>query len=169
MDAPESIHDLRIEPITKQHIVKKFDCAQADINIYIHRFAKKSMMAGFGRTYVAVRPGQQIVLAYYTLSAYAIDASRFHNLEGCPKNISVALLGRIGVDKSIQRQGLAQILMAHAFNKAVEASEAIGIHAIFLTAKDRRLAKHYEKYGFVSLPDDKLNMYLAIETLKRAT
>ena len=168
MALPESLLDVAIEPLTKSHVVKDFDCENGDINLYIHRFAKKNTVAGFGRTYVLVKPGHLRVWAYYTLAAYSIDASEFHSLDSCPQKVSVALLGRFGVDKALKKQGYGDQLMAHVFSRALDAADVIGIHAIFLNAKNRKLVNHYSKYGFMSLPDNILNMFIAIKTLSSA-
>ena len=168
MEPPELLLDVAIEPLVKSHVVRDFDCENGDINQHIHRFAKKNTVAGFGRAYVLVKPGHSRVWAYYTLAAYSIDASEFHSLDNCPQKVSVALLGRFGVDKVLKKQGYGDRLMADVFSRALDAADVIGIHAVFLNAKNRKLASHYSKYGFMSLPDNILNMSIAIKTLRSA-
>ena len=132
METPKSPLDLIIEPIAKSHIVRDFSCGEKSIDLYIKRFAKKSTIAGYGRTYVAVKPGHFRVWAYYTIAASYVDASSFHSLEGCPKNISVALLERIGVEEQLRGKGFGDALMAHAFQVALQSADLIGIHAVIL-------------------------------------
>lgn len=168
METPESPSDMSIEPIVKSHVVKDFDCGQYDINLYIHRFAKKNTLAGFGRTYVLLKPGHLRVWAYYTLAAHSIEAKEFPTSDNCPQRISVVTLGRFGIDNSLRSKGYGDVLMAHAFGKALEAADAIGVHGIFLTAKNRKLVKYYSKYDFESMPNNPLNMFISIPTLKKA-
>lgn len=108
------------------------------------------------------------VWAYYTLAANHLDISSYPAKDGCPQRIAIALLGRVGVDKSIQNIGVGQKLMGHAFQMTLDASEKIGIHAIVLDAKDERLVTYYQKFGFERLMDSPLHLYLPLSLLSQA-
>lgn len=166
MNAPQTPEELIVEPITKAHIVKDFDCGEVEINLYLHRFAKKSTAAGYGRTYVVTQPEHASVRAFYTLAASSIDASNFPGLSGCPKSISVILLARLGIEKDLQGRGLGEFLMSHLFDVSLQAAELIGVNAIVLTAKNHQLVEYYKRYGFISFYDEPQRMYLSIGVLK---
>ncbi len=42
-------------------------------------------------------------------------------------------------------------------------------NTVILEAKNRDLSKHYRKYGFMSLNDSPLQMFIPIHTLRDAT
>jgi hypothetical protein len=54
----------------------------------------------------------------------------------------------------------------HALRLAVETSETIAAAGIEVDAKDGSARAFYTRYGFKSLPDDALHMYLAMATAK---
>ena len=168
MDAPADAGDLIIEPIAKEHNVRKFRSDEAGIDNYLRSHAKKNSLYGYGRTYVAIKPGHSRVWAYYTLAANHLDVSTYPSADGCPQRIAIALLGRVGVDKSIQNIGVGQKLMGHAFQTTLDASEKIGIHAIVLDAKNERLVAYYTKFGFEKLMDSPLHLYLPLSLLAQA-
>lgn len=168
MEPPQSPDELVIELLTKSHQRKEFSCGKQKLDEYVQLHARKNTEYGYGRTYVAVKPGDTRVWAFYTLAASEIDAKLLPSSKGCPKLISVIKLGRLGVDSQIQRIGVGQMLMGHAFHMSVEAAERVGVHAVVLDAKDEDLIGYYNRYGFSSLMDDPLHMYLAIQTIAKA-
>lgn len=168
MEAPQSPDELIIEPLNKDHNIRKFRSNEEQIDTYLRFHAKKNSLYGYGRTYVAIQPGHSRVWAYYTLSANHLDISTYPSADGCPQKIAIALLGRIGVDKNIQNIGVGQKLMGHAFQMTLDASEKIGIHAIVLDAKNQRLVSYYTKFGFEKLMDSPLHLYLPLTLLVQA-
>lgn len=168
MDTPQSPDELVIEPIGKGHNVRKFRSDEAQIDTYLRSHANKNSLYGYGRTYVAIKLGYSRVWAYYTLAANHLDVSAYPSAEGCPQQIAIALLGRVGVDRDIQNIGVGQKLMGHAFQTTLDASEKIGIHAIVLDAKNQRLVSYYTKFGFEKLLDDPLHLYLPLSVLTQA-
>lgn len=168
METPQNSDDLIIELLTEQHNVRKLRTGESQIDGYLRSHANKNSVYGFGRTYVAIKPGHPRVWAYYTLAANHIDVSAYPSSDGCPQKISIALLGRIGVDKNIQNIGIGRKLMGHALQNVLDASEKIGIHAIVLDAKNQGLVSYYAKFGFEKLMDSPLHLYLSISSLAQA-
>ncbi|MCU7837306.1 MAG: GNAT family N-acetyltransferase [gamma proteobacterium symbiont of Taylorina sp.] len=79
-----------------------------------------------------------------------------------PHLLPVLKLARLAVDKKLQRQGYAKLLLANVIHKAIIISEQVGITGITLDAKDTSAAAMYKKYGFISLGDKGLNLFLPI-------
>ena len=52
-----------------------------------------------------------------------------------------------------------------AIERSRRVLEHIGVHALFVDAKDERAAAFYRKYGFRPLPDDPLRLVLPIAGL----
>lgn len=172
METPASLDELVIETLTKDHNVKIFSCGDSEddakINGYLKQNAKKNNSYGYGRTYVAVRPGHSRVWAYFTLAASHVDASKFPTAKGCPHFVSVVLLGRLGRDISLRGMGIGDMLMSHVFRISLEASEMIGVHAIVLHAKTQKLASNYAGYGFVPFVDNPQHMFYPIDLIRQA-
>jgi GNAT superfamily N-acetyltransferase len=125
-----------------------------------------------GRTYVATREGEKRVYGYYTLASGSLS---FQNLpreaaRKLPKHpVPVILLARLAVDQSAQGCGLGEALLVHAIKQCAQLAETLGIHAIEVDAIDPPATAFYAKYGFVTLLDQPLHLYLPVATLRSAS
>lgn len=77
-----------------------------------------------------------------------------------PRRIPAARLGRLAVAKTVQGQKLGAALLIAAFRKMLDASESIGLAALFVDAKDDEAAAFYRHFGFVPLPSQPLTLFL---------
>jgi ribosomal protein S18 acetylase RimI-like enzyme len=74
-------------------------------------------------------------------------------------------LGRLAVDRAIHGQGLGELLLLDAIRRSRLVLEHVGVHALFVDAKDAKAAAFYRKYGFRSLPDQPLQLVLVLAGL----
>lgn len=173
MEPPALPEDVVLERLVKgRHLIRDFSSGDEKMDNWLRRHAVKNARFGYGVTYVAVRPGDVRpgdvrVWGFYSLSAGAIDASDLTTSDGSPSHISVALLGRIATEQSLQGRGFGEMLLIHALGKALEASRIIGVHGVLLDAKNERLVRWYSKYGFESIPKDRLRMFMSIATFEK--
>jgi predicted N-acetyltransferase YhbS len=82
--------------------------------------------------------------------------------------LPATLLGRLAVDKAWQGRGIGAALLAYALRVAVTGAESIASAVIEVDAKDDAARSFYAKFGFRSLKDDRLHMFLAMETARQA-
>ena len=82
-----------------------------------------------------------------------------------PRKVPGIRLGRLAVDRSVQGQGLGEHLLMDAIDRSRRVLKHIGIHALFVDAKDERAAAFYRKYGFRPLPEDSLKLVLPLTGL----
>lgn len=111
------------------------------------------------------------VLGFYTLAAGAIAVADVptDQLKGRPPTeIPVVLLGRLAVASSAQRQGLGKLLLMDAMRRSLDVSQALAINALLVHALDNKARAFYQKYGFHSLLDDPLHLFLSTKTIRRA-
>lgn len=159
----------RIEPISKEHKTKGFDCREAELNGFLTRFALKNDKNDIGRTFVAVRPDESEVMGYYTISSGTVTFEQLPPELKLPKYpIPTAHIGRLATDKSVQGQGLGEALLFDALGKAESASRDIGIRMVELIASTERAKSFYLQYGFEELKDDPMRLYIKIETIREA-
>jgi hypothetical protein len=64
--------------------------------------------------------------------------------------------------------GTLVLLLAEAIHRTVLIAEQAGLIGLFVDAKDERVHKFYERYGFASLPGHALQLFLPLETLRLA-
>lgn len=149
----------RIERLDRSH--KRDDFIRTRATQYDKR--------NLGLTYVAVNEGDTQVLGYYTIASRALV---YENLplkvsEKLPRHpVPVVLLARLAVDQTVHGQRLGERLLVDALRQALELSESIGLHAVEVDATDFEAKAFYAKYGFVSLPNDELHLYLPMETIR---
>lgn len=159
----------RLEPIRREHIRDAFDCGNASLNEFLRRYARQSEDLGVARTFVAVRPGEVVVRGYYTIRTGQVEVQELPQGETkrFPRYpVPVVHLARLAVDLTARGQGLGELLLLDALEKALAASCSIGAYAVEVIATDEAARSFYLKYGFKELQDDRLHMYLAMSTVE---
>jgi GNAT superfamily N-acetyltransferase len=77
--------------------------------------------------------------------------------------IPAVRLARLAVDKRFQGQGLGELFLGDAANRATLAADQIGIHLLVVDAKDASAATFYAKYGFQALQGVNQVMVMALK------
>lgn len=62
----------------------------------------------------------------------------------------------------MQGQGLGQLLLADAVNRARTAAQAVGSAGLFVDAKNEAAANFYQRYGFTPSADQPLKLFLSL-------
>ncbi|MFL5343141.1 MAG: GNAT family N-acetyltransferase [Gemmataceae bacterium] len=161
-----------IEQLDRTHDRAAFGCGQPSLDTFIHSLAGQYAKRRVGHTYVAIRPGHKRVAGYYTLTAGAVtfEAIPAKAREKLPRHpVPVILLGRLAVDQTIQGQGLGALLLRSALDRCLDVSGQLGVYAVEVHAIDDRAQAFYEKYGFVTLLDHPLHLYLPIATIEKSS
>lgn len=144
-----------------------FDCGSPELNSFLKTKARQNQTVGFNKTFVAIANGDKLkkVLGYYALSMGEINLASLplELTKRLPKHpVPVARMGRLAVDVSVKGQGLGKFLMVDAMKRVQTASELIGVYALLVDAKDESAKHFYLKYGFISLIDEPMILFLPI-------
>lgn len=161
---------LRFEPFDrKRHDRSRFDCGVAALNQYLRASLGQHGRRELTRGYVAADTGDCVV-GYFTLAAGRLSVSVFPERGGVPAKMPLptTLLARLAVDKGWQARGIGAALLAYALRVAVEGAQSIASAVIEVDAKDDTARSFHERFGFRSLTDDPLHMYLPMETARKA-
>lgn len=161
----------RIEPLLRAHDRLRFDCGESALNEYLLRYARQNQDSGIARTFVAIddaQPGR--VLGYYSLSVGAIDRANLppraaRRFPAFP--VPIARLGRLAVDRAMQRKGLGEDLMMDALCRSLGVSSEIGIVGVLVEAKHERAKRFYARYEFEALADQPLTLWLPMPAVQR--
>jgi predicted N-acetyltransferase YhbS len=78
--------------------------------------------------------------------------------------VPAVLLGRLAVDKAMQRQGLGTELMANAIFRSLNNSS--GWAMMVVDAKNDKACSFYRKFGFDSLADNPRHLYVSRKELE---
>jgi len=161
---------LRVEPFDKnQHDRSAFDCGNVQLNDWLTTKVSQFEQKNLARTYV-LTDGGPVVKGYYALSNHAVvyEALPEDQLKGLPRiNMPVVLIGRLAVDRSVQRQGWGEFLLIDALRRAEYLSNKIGIRAVEVDAMDDAALQFYKRYGFLSLKDDPRHLLLPMQIIRK--
>jgi GNAT superfamily N-acetyltransferase len=159
-----------VERLGKHHDRGQFDCGHPRLNEWLTQRAGQFDRRDLARTYVAVRPAEQIVLGYYAVSSHAV---RYESLpadqaKGLPHiDVPVVLLGRLAVDRSEQGKGLGSHLLIDALRRVAHLAEHVGVRAVEVDAIDDAARRFYARHGFIALKDDPHHLFLPITVVRK--
>jgi GNAT superfamily N-acetyltransferase len=159
-----------VERLGKHHDRAQFDCGNARLNEWLTQRAGQFDRRDLARTYVAVRPGEKVVLGYYAISSHAV---RYETLpddqaKGLPHiDVPVMLLGRLAVDRSEQGKGLGGFLLTDALRRAEHLAEHAGVRAVEVDAMDDTARRFYALHGFIAFKDDPQHLFLPMTVVRK--
>jgi ribosomal protein S18 acetylase RimI-like enzyme len=159
----------QIVPLGASHQRGEFSCGKAPLDEFLRTLVRQYEKRRLGRTFVAVRPGEDRVYGYYTLASGAIPFEHLPptSAKKFPRHpVPVALLGRLAVDRAAQRQGLGQTLLMDALRRCLALSQQLGIFAVEVLALDESAKGFYVRYGFEVLQDNALHLFLPMKTVE---
>lgn len=160
-----------IEPFDKlKHIRDSFDCGVSSLNDWLKTKVTQFQKRDLSRTYVLVEPPNTIVRGYYALSSHTIsyEALPKDQPRGLPQiDVPVVLIGRLAVDLSAQGMRFGEFLLLDALRRSENLATKLGIRAVEVDALDARATQFYRKYGFMSLVDDPLHLFLPMNLIRQ--
>ena len=153
-------------PIGKQHDRAAFDCGDADLNLYLQKFARQNHESGGAKCFVVVPADAPArILGFYTLSPASLEYARIPALakRGLGRyDVPVFRLGRLAVDRNIQGRGLGGALLLRAADRCIRVAHDVGGVALLIDAKNDRAAQWYKSYGALGLVDAPLSLVLPL-------
>ena len=156
------------ESLSDNQDTSSFDCSDAALNVYLHKFARQNQLKESARTYVALE-GKRVV-GYYTLvfGSVSWDEAPTSLKKGLGKYpVPIILIARLAVDKSYLGKGLGTDLLQEALIRAISASEIAGLRAVIVDAKNERAKKFYLDRGFHPFAEEKMRLFVSMVELKR--
>ncbi|MCY4016042.1 MAG: GNAT family N-acetyltransferase [Gammaproteobacteria bacterium] len=158
---------LIIEPLDRKHDRNAFHCGEASLDTYIRRQASQDIRRRVAQTFVALGEKPDEIAGYYTLSAASFEkgelpAPQAKRLPHYP--IPAVVIGRLAVAQTQQGKGLGEALLIDAANRAVNASDTIGIHAIIVDALNDSARAFYQRYGFQAFTSNPNRLFLPLQT-----
>ena len=136
--------------------------------MWLRQAAQQHQRRGISKTFVAVADDEPSrILGFYALTACEVVSQDLPDdlAKRLPRKVPGIRLGRLAVDRTVQGQGLGELLLMDALDRARRVLEHVGVHALFVDAKDERAAAFYRKYGFRPLPEQPLQLVLVLAGL----
>lgn len=163
----------RIELLSKGHDRDGFDCGSEPLNLFIRQTARQHAERGISRTFVlvedaALAPKQ--ILGFFSLNICQIRSESLTAEESrrLPREVAGVRLGRLAVSLAHQHQGIGRVLLVAAMGKFLDIFNSAGGIGLFVDAKDQDAKRYYEKFGFLELPSNPLQLFLPVKTIQTA-
>lgn len=150
---------LNIQPLTGQHDRRAFDSGSEPLDAWLREVAQQHQRRGLSKTFVAVADDAPTrILGFYALTACEVASAELPEemAKKLPRRVPGLRLGRLAVHRSVQGQGLGELLLMNAIDRSKKVLDQTGVFALFVDAKDARAAAFYRKYGFRALPTQPL-------------
>ncbi|AFY46156.1 putative acetyltransferase [Nostoc sp. PCC 7524] len=159
-----------IELLDKQHDRDRFDCGNPALNQFLKQTARQHIQKGVSRTFVLVDTEQpEIIIGFFTLTLCEVRIDKFSAkfFKKYPSQVPGVKLARLAVDLAYQRQGIGEILMIEAMQRAAIVADNAGGIGLFVDAKDESAKTYYSRYGFVNLEDASLELFLPLSVIQQ--
>lgn len=158
------LDDLPLDPAV--HDRQGFECGVPALDDYIRRFAEQHRRHGISSVYVLTDSAQpELVLGYYTLSAAEVDGQRLSDADRkkLPRYpVPCFRMGRLACRSDRQGRGVGKLLLGCAVDRCLKARRQVAAYALLVDAKDEAAKAFYAHFGFKSLLDAGLAMYLPL-------
>ncbi len=157
-----------VELLDKSHNRNSFDCGNEALNKFLKQTARQHIQKGISRTFVLVDTDKaEIIMSFFTLTLCEVRVEKLPSnfAKKYPSKVPGVKLARLAVNELYQRQGIGEIMMIEAMQRALIVAENAGGIGLFVDAKDEAAKTYYSRYGFVSLEDAFLEMFLPLSTI----
>ncbi|MGB3637910.1 MAG: GNAT family N-acetyltransferase [Rivularia sp. (in: cyanobacteria)] len=157
-----------VELLNKRHNRNSFDCGNEALNKFLKQIARQHIQKGISRTFVLIDTEQpEIIMSFFTLTLCEVRVEKLPSnfAKKYPSKVPGVKLARLAVNELYQRQGIGEIMMIEAMQRALIIAENAGGIGLFVDAKDEAAKTYYSRYGFVSLEDALLEMFLPLSTI----
>ena len=158
---------MQVLPLTGSHDRQGFDCGRQELNDWLRQVARQHQDKGLSKTFVAIsEDAQDRICAYYALTLAELESRHLPQAwrKKLPRRIPGVRLGRLAVDKRYQGKGLGEVLLVDALIRARRIHTEAGGIGLFVDALDEQAARYYQRFGFVSAPDNPLLFFLPVAT-----
>lgn len=136
------------------HDRSSFDCGEDALNEYLKKRASQEVRRQVAAVFIIRERDHIEVIGFYTLSASSLDLSALPatKTKGIPyPQVPVTLLGRMGIDKKYQKQGLGRQLLLSAFARSLQATESVASLGVVIDAKSEDASRFYRHIGMLDL------------------
>lgn len=162
---------MNIEPLSREHDRKKFDCGDAEVNRFLKEGALQDQERRLSRSCVLIDETRdpKRIIGFHTLLITAVNQETIPNeRRRIRRKIPVILIGQIGVDIEFQGHGYGDLLLTDIEIRTAKVAETVGIRSLMLDARSERLAAWYERRDFQRFPLG-LRMFKSVQSIQKFT
>ncbi len=161
--------------ITDAHDLSRFESGVETIDTFLKTNALSNHRAKYSLVLV-VADEAHVVFAYYALAIGKVTrkvGTKGRARSGAPAQIPAVILGRLGVDKSLQGEGVGKDLLVHAIGATLAIAEGSyegpspPISVMAIKALNADVAAFYQRFGFEAFdPEHPLELVRSLRDLR---
>jgi ribosomal protein S18 acetylase RimI-like enzyme len=136
--------------LSDQHNLYGFDCGEPSLNNWLVEKARYNQAEGYSQTFVIADFNWNVV-SYACLAGGMIDRDevpRSARTGQAPKQIPVAILGRLAVHLNSRGLRLGERMLQHMISTVLTAGSMVAFRAIIVDALNDKARSFYIRYGF---------------------
>lgn len=155
--------------LNKHHQRSEFDCGDPELNLYLRDRAAANAARNLSRSYVITPSATSSEIhGFYTVCLAQIEHYELPETVAAPAYpIPVVRLVRLAIATAYQRQGLGALLLIDACRHSLEIAARAGLLGMVADAKNQDSCLFYQKFGFIPLQDDPLNLFLRLGIIEQ--
>jgi hypothetical protein len=158
-----------VEALTARHVLDGFDCGDLARSQWLLTHALESHRSGRSRVYVVrgLDESDQRVVGFYALStATVVNVDDAFSVD---ESVPAIVLNRLGVDLSVEPEGLSRALAIDALRRIAVAGPDFGVRAVLVHCGDQATRDFYTTLTpFPQSPTDSTHLLIPMNTLQRA-
>lgn len=157
-----------IATLDKSHDRAGFDCGVPELNAFLKATARQHDQKGISRTFV-LTDGTPAILGFFTLTLCELHSEQLPSKQARKyplHDLPAVRLARLAVSRKEQKKGYGELLLAEAVHRTALVAEQAGVVGLFVDAKDDVARQFYLRYGFLTIPEHSLQLFLPIATVR---
>lgn len=158
-----------IVALSKDHDRTGFDCGVPVLNAFLKSTARQHGDKGISRTFVLTEQDSRIIMGFFTLTLCEVIAMKLpvaYAKKYPGHSLPAVRLARLGVSLKHQGKRFGELLLAEAVDRTALIAAQAGVIGLFVDAKNDSARNFYERYGFITLPDQPLHLFLPVDTIR---
>lgn len=165
--------DINFSILCESHNCCEFDCGDCELNGFLVEDALSNQTSNISITRIALL-GENNLIGYYSILTDSIKKEKIEARDRVSEvhysQYPAIKIGRLAINKGVQRNGYGRYLLMHALAVSTVISEHVGCRFITIDSKNTEQAlKFYEKNGFKiatrSTGKDFVPMYLDLHKI----
>ncbi len=158
-----------IVALLREHDRAGFDCGVAALNAFLKSTARQHGAKGISRTFVLTEQDSPVIMGFFTLTLCEVVAEKLpvRIAKKYPLHSLPAIrLARLAVSLKHQGKRYGELLLAEAVDRTALIAGQAGAIGLFVDAKNDSARTFYERYGFITLPNQPFQLFLPIDTIR---
>jgi ribosomal protein S18 acetylase RimI-like enzyme len=161
-----------IVALSKEHNRTGFDCGVAELNAFLKSTARQHSDKGISRTFVLTDQNSPAIMGFFTLTLCEVVAGKLpaaYAKKYPQHSLPAVRLARLAVSIKHQGKRYGELLLTEAVDRIALIAVQAGVIGLFVDAKGDSARTFYERYGFVTLPEQPFHLFLSIDTIRMLT